>query len=267
MVDLAVRRFRLRALVLSLAFLAACSCGKSSADHGSSGDPDAGASGDAGEAGRAGSAGSGGSSQGGTPGTGGSAAVGGTSSSGAAGADDGGLGGTGGTSDPGGSGGTGDGGRAGASGNGGRGGESGSGASSGVGGRGGSAGAAGAGGAEATYATCQFGSGIARTVVAKRDTARDRCVVLVMNQPGSDTLGLTLPMGWGVENAFFSTPAAADCLVPFPSSSASPADSGTGTVTRMTGFVIDVDVTLNFPGNVMEHLEATGLDASRACTF
>jgi hypothetical protein len=226
-VDARVRRFRLRALVLGLALFGASSCGKSSDEQSGAGGPGSGAPGDSGEAGNAGSAGSAG---------------------------------LGGTSSPGGAGGAGDSGSGGVSG--------GAGTLSGAGGAG-NAGAAGTGGssgaAGVTYATCQFGSGIARIVVAKRDPARDRCVVLVLSQPGSDTLGLTLPMSWGVESAFYSTPATADCLIRFPSTGAVSAESGTGTVTHSTGFIVDVDVTLAFPDSVMENLEATGLDASRGC--
>jgi hypothetical protein len=244
-VDQRTSPFRLTGALFGLVFFGVSSCGKSSDERSGAGDPDAGTSGDAGDAG---DAGSGGTGQGGSAPSGGDAgtSTGGTSSSGG----DGGLGGS-----------------SGSAGSAGRGGSSGGGgASSGAGGAG-NGGSGGGGGMGVTYAACQFGSGIARTVIAKRDAARDRCVVLVLAQPGSNTLGLALPMSWGVESAFYSVPASGECLLRGPASGAVAADSGSGTVTRATGFIIDVDVTLAFAGGTTEDLEATGLDASRGCPF
>jgi hypothetical protein len=139
---------------------------------------------------------------------------------------------------------------------------------SGAGGAGGSSGAGGSGGeAAVTYAACEFGSGIARIAITKRDAVRERCVVLILNQPGSNTLGLTLPASWGVEAAYWASPVAGTCPISIAPGTGTSAESGTGTVTRTNGFVVDVDVTLAFPENVMEELQASGLDASIGCAF
>jgi hypothetical protein len=269
MVEVSARRFRLRALVLGLALLCTSSCGKSSDERAGAGDPDAGASGDAGDAGNAGVGGTG---LGGSAPSGGAAPTGGTSSSGEGGeAGDGGLGGDSGSS-------TGGSAAAGGAGDGCLGGASGSAGSAGLGGSGGGGGASshgagnggygGSGGMAVTYSACQFGSGIARFVIAKRDAARDRCVVLVLTQPGSSNrLGLVLPMSLGVESAFYFTPENGECLVRGPASGSEAAESGSGTVTRETVFIFAVDVTLFFTGGVAEDLEATGLDVSSSCPF
>ena len=136
----------------------------------------------------------------------------------------------------------------------------------GNGGAGNGAGVGGAGGASVRYSTCQFGSGIARIVIGKLDPESDSCTVLVISIPGTETLGITLPPSTGVESAFYLSPARDDCLVPRPpEGSAVNAISGTGVLTFNSRYV-DVDVTLDFGGEVpASSLVATDLDTWRTC--
>jgi hypothetical protein len=209
------------------------------------------------------SAGSGGSGTGGA-GSGGTGAGGrgsGGASAGSGGAGSGGRGGAG-------SGGSGTDGGAGGAGSGGRGG-----AGSGGSGTGGSAGGSGGAGGQpgVSYSGCSFGGGIVRLVVAKRDTQKNLCVVLVLDQPGTNPFNLTLPQSWGMEFAFAMPATAASCLARFPPAGSVAAIGGTGTVgiPPTPTPVAMVDVTLTFPADAgvgpTERLLADSVTAPLGC--
>jgi hypothetical protein len=162
---------------------------------------------------------------------------------------------------------------------GGRGGGAGSGGS-GTGGRGGggssgagTGGVGGAGGAGSgvSYSACTFIGGINRTVIAKRDTQRNLCVVLVLDAPGTNPFNLNLPQTWGMEFAF-EMPALADCRLRVPPPAAVAASGGTGFVAlpATPQATVDIDVTLTFPPadagvGTSERLMTTGLLAPPSC--
>jgi hypothetical protein len=56
-----------------------------------------------------------------------------------------------------------------------------------------------AGAGATTYVGCTFSGGINRIVVAKRDTGRDLCFGVILNNPGTAPSGLTVPSTWGLE--------------------------------------------------------------------
>lgn len=119
---------------------------------------------------------------------------------------------------------------------------------------------------------CRFIGGIDRVVIAKWDSGRAECVVLVLSQPGtSSALPLTLPQYWNVEFAF-TTPPAASCLARFPPSNATRADGGRGTVTfgTATPSSATADVTLTFSsgdtsGMSTASLQVSSLDVTANC--
>lgn len=101
-------------------------------------------------------------------------------------------------------------------------------------------------------------------VIAKWDSVRAECVVLVLNQPSATSaLPLVVPQTWSVESAF-TTPAAASCLLRFPPSNAVRADGGSGTVTFASAQPesATVDVTLTFSSGDTAGLSAASLQAS-----
>jgi hypothetical protein len=124
-----------------------------------------------------------------------------------------------------------------------------------------------------SYSACQFGGGISHYIIGRFDVEQDDCTVLMLDVPGSDPFGITLPAGWGVENAFRLSPASGDCLRPtvvLPNG-AVVATSGSGVVTSSRS-MLDVDVTLTFPPSdagapLMVRLETVDLDVSRSCVF
>jgi hypothetical protein len=253
--------------------LGAGGCGSGQAPR-----PDAGAGGhrfDSGGAGTGGAgASAGGASTGGAgAGTGGAGTGGGTggaaASTGGAGPGTGGAGaGTGG-----GVAGAAGGGRAGAA-SGGRGGAGGAGgaAGTGSGGRGGGGDAGGAGGSSVTYTGCTFVGGINRVVIAKRDAARDLCVVLVLGSPATNPFNLTLPPNTGTEYAY-AMRAQADCRQRFPPAGMVPAIGGMGSVVSLPTPqpTYSIDVTLMFSPDptigvaATERLAATNVLASLGC--
>jgi hypothetical protein len=140
----------------------------------------------------------------------------------------------------------------------------------GAGGGGEEAGAAGDGGAAGTpstepavYSACQYGSGIGRILIAKKEGAE--CTVLILSMPGNDTLGLDLPSGIGVESAFRTTAEPDGCVLYAPPNGAAQATSGSGTVAWASAR-LDVDATLHFDSDPpSESLTAADLDYSAGC--
>jgi hypothetical protein len=120
-------------------------------------------------------------------------------------------------------------------------------------------------GAGISYSGCMFVGGINRFVIAKRDTPRNLCVVLVLDSPGSNPFNLTLPANWGMEFAF-AMPAQPNCLLRFPPSGSVAASGGMGTVALppTPQPTANFDVTLTFPpadagAGASERLMATGV--------
>jgi hypothetical protein len=231
--------------------------------------PDAGGTGGAGSGGAG--TGSGGAGAGGTSaGTGGAGTGTGGAGTGTGGAGTGGAG-TGGGAGAGGTGGAGSGGRgSGGSSGGGSGGSSG-GASGGS--SGGASGSGGAGGDTISYAGCMFIGGVNRLVIAKRDTARDLCVVLVLASPVTNNpFNLTLPPSMGMEYAY-AMPAQADCRQRNLPPGAASAIGGTGSVVSLPTPqpTYNVDVTFTFQPDssigvgASERLMATSVLASVGC--
>jgi hypothetical protein len=244
---LTLHRIRLAAVCLSVAAVG-CTTGTLLGDNIDGSAPDH----SGGKAGGTGGVGSGGSSggDGGVAGSGGTIpdGSGGSNTGGVVGAATGGAG-TGGTAIGGaGTGGAATGG-AGGIGGGSAGGRGSGGASAGSSG-GGASGSGGAGGGTITYAGCSFVGGVNRVVIAKRDTARDLCVVLVLDSPGSNPFNLTLPQNTGMEFAY-AMPAQADCRQRIPPTGAASAVAGTGSVVSFPTPqpTYSVDVTFTFQPN------------------
>lgn len=259
-------------IVVAVGFLGfgtgACSSGNNSPAKSDGGGPDAGSGGRMSSGGSTGMAGAGGTASGGSSGSG-SGGAGGTASGGAghggSGTGGSGTGGShsGGASAIGGSSGGGGGGSAGNAG-----GSAGNAGASG----GGVTGQGGAGGGSVTYLGCSFIGGVNRVVIAKRDTARDLCVKLVLNSPGTNPLGLTLPPNLGTEYAYASA-GVGDCLQRRPPSGAASAVAGTGSVVASATSqpTYTVDVTLTFAPDAIaglgtsERLMASNVVASAEC--
>jgi hypothetical protein len=121
-----------------------------------------------------------------------------------------------------------------------------------------------------SYSGCSFVGGIDRLVVAKRDAQRNLCVVLVLDEPGTNPFTVTLPSPWGVEFAF-AMPATASCLMRFPptGSVAAVGVAGTVSLTTTPSPVTTVDVTLTFPTDAgvgpSERLTADSVAAALGC--
>jgi len=97
--------------------------------------------------------------------------------------------------------------------------------------------------------------------------------VLALARPLSDTWGLSLPSGWGVQNAY-ATDQAADCVNATPTGASIVADSAAGAI----GFylpdggwfpcTLDVHVSLNFSPawvNPVETMDANGVVIDGGC--
>jgi len=125
------------------------------------------------------------------------------------------------------------------------------GGSAGTGGAAGGKGGAGGGGAGGSgtisYAGCSYVGGINRVVIAKQDTNRNLCVVLVLDSPGTNPFNLTLPQNTGMEFAY-AMRAQTDCRQRIPPAGAVSAIGGTGSVVSFPTPqpTYNVDVTFMF---------------------
>lgn len=105
--------------------------------------------------------------------------------------------------------------------------------------------------ARAGYSACQLIGGYDRLFVFRADSSRGTCTRLVLASPASfSAIPLTVPQGWGVQEAAISNQAS-DCGKSVPSGSAVAANGGTGTVDWMPpqGFPsqLAAHATLTFP--------------------
>ena len=114
--------------------------------------------------------------------------------------------------------------------------------------------------------------GIVRVVIAKRDTQRNLCLLLVLDQPGSNPWALSLPQSWGVETAAQWTDTSS-CLSRLPPTGSILANGGTGMASFTQGAgqsMIDVSILLTFPAAdggapTSQQLSVQALDVHSAC--
>lgn len=105
--------------------------------------------------------------------------------------------------------------------------------------------------ARAGYSACQLIGGYDRLFVFRADSSRGTCTRLVLASPASfSAIPLTVPQGWGVQEASISNQAS-DCGKTGASGSAVAANGGTGAIDWMPpqGFPsqLAAHATLTFP--------------------
>jgi hypothetical protein len=124
----------------------------------------------------------------------------------------------------------------------------------------------------ATYLGCRFIGGVNRLVVSKRDSARNLCLNVVLDGPGTPPAGLMTPPNYGLERA--TAGSAAQC--PARGVLGLVASQVTGSVTIAAGgtgspTAVNADLTLTFPPNdagvpTTELIRANDIDVTPGCT-
>jgi hypothetical protein len=114
-----------------------------------------------------------------------------------------------------------------------------------------------------TYEAVYFATAMERFGVFKRDRLNDRCSSAVFVYMGGPPVeGMDLPEGWSFERGWRGPLEACDDLDPWTHEGVVHASGASGSgVWDMTLCDIEVDLTLEFVGELSERLQAAGLES------